>query len=41
MRLFRHERLESELMYRYNYKYNDAHDLANKKHNFEELVCGI
>ena len=41
MRLFRHERLESELMYRYNYEYNDAHDLANKKHNFEELVCGI
>ena len=41
MRLFRHERLGSELMYRYNYKYNDAHDLANKKHNFEELVCGI
>lgn len=36
--MLRHERLESQLMNRYNYGYREAHELTNKKHNYETLL---
>ncbi len=35
--MLKHERLEYELMNRYKKDYKTAHDLANKKHNYERF----
>lgn len=36
--LLRHEHLESSLEKRYNLKYSDAHELANKKYNWQSII---
>lgn len=36
--LLRHEHLESSLEKRYNLRHSDAHELANKKYNWQSII---